>query len=56
MKETKTMGYQAPQIETINARVERGFEMSSTEQNGLRSESTEGVTNSNNNYNNSLFS
>ena len=55
MKETKQMEYHAPQIETINVRVEKGYTQSVTPDDTMRSLNTEGVGNSNNNYDNNLF-
>ena len=49
----KKMEYQTPMVELIEARVEKGFQNSTTD--GLRSEGMEQVGNSGNNYDNALF-
>lgn len=54
MKKTSRREYDAPMVELIEAHVEKGFQ-TSLGQEGIRSSSMEGVNNSNNNYDNSLF-
>ena len=48
--------YNAPMVEVLATRVERGFEGSTPAESRLSSNGTEGLQNSDNNYTNSLFS
>ena len=54
MKESFKKEYYAPMVELIEARVEKGFQTSMTEEQ-MRSSNMEGVTGSGHNYDNALF-
>ena len=51
--QNKKTEYMTPMVELIEARVEKGFQNSATD--GLRGIGTEEVSNSGNNYDNTLF-
>ena len=55
MTEKLKQEYDAPLVELIEARVEKGFQTSMTEEQ-MRSSNMEGVTGSGHNYDNALFS
>lgn len=55
MVEKRKQEYDAPMVELIETRVEKGFQASVTD-NQLHSSNMEGVTGSGNNYDNTLFS
>ena len=55
MTEKLKQEYDAPMVELIEARVEKGFQTSMTEEQ-MRSSNMEGVTGSGHNYDNALFS
>ena len=54
MIEKKKQEYTAPTVERFEARVEKGFQASVTEEQ-IRSSKIEGVQDSGNNYDNALF-
>ena len=54
MTEKRKQEYDAPMVELIEARVEKGFQTSMNNQ--MNSTNTEGVPDSGNNYDNALFS
>ena len=51
MKKKKRREYDAPMVELFEARIEKGFQLSVTR----TGSNVEGVTDSNNNYDNTLF-
>ena len=55
MKENNKKEYDTPQIELIEARVEKGFQMSGGAAEPQTTGGTEGLTNSGNNYGGSDF-
>lgn len=55
MKKTNRREYDAPMVELIEAHVEKGFLNSAGQESGMHITNMEGVSSSNNNYDNSLF-
>jgi hypothetical protein len=55
MVEKRKKEYDTPMVELIETRVEKGFQASMSEEQ-MRSSNMEGVTGSDNNYDNALFS
>ncbi len=56
MNRNKKREYTSPEMEILNARVERGFEASTVTDNTPRGDGNETVGDSHNNYNNAIFS
>ncbi len=56
MHNNKKREYTSPEMEILNARVERGFEASAVTDNTPRGNGNELVGDSGNNYNNAIFS